>query len=59
MTSSEPSSKHGSHPNGTTKTRVIIADAHACVRDLVEVALRLEGGCQVVAHTGLGADANV
>lgn len=57
MSSSDPSTKHDSRLNGHVKTRVIIADAHACVRDLVEVALRLEGGCCVVAQTGLGAEA--
>lgn len=47
----------GSACRDSAKTRVILADAHACVRELVEVALRLEGGCDVVAHTGLGAEA--
>ena len=36
------------------RKRAIIADAHSCVRELVEVALRLEGSCQVVGQTGLG-----
>lgn len=36
--------------------RVIIADVHACVRELVEVALRLAGGFQVIAHTRLGME---
>lgn len=38
------------------KTLVLMADAHTCVRELLEVALALEGSCQVTGQMGLGAD---
>ena len=57
MISNETSGAPSGLPNENSKMRVIIADAHACVRELVEVALTLEGGCHVVAHTGLGLEA--
>ena len=47
-------------PNGValtppSKARVIVVDAHACVRELVEMALRLEGNCEVVGRAGHAA----
>ena len=47
-------------PNGTSsapaaKARVVVVDAHACVRELVEMALTLEGNCQVVGRGGHAA----
>lgn len=38
-----------------TRKRALVADAHRCVRDLVEMALKIEGSCQVVGHASLGS----
>lgn len=56
MSVAETSSTNSTATLLHAKKRVLIADAHSSICDLIEMALTLEGGCQVLGHVGLGAD---